>query len=280
MRWASSPSRSGAQSNSAHHSANVRSPSVTGVSFSVRHVVVHAHGALQDGVRALEVVVGQGQQLLADAAAVLEAKVADATDRVGGHGGMVSLAQMTVAGTRNFIHGLSTGISPVTVAVREDCASLEDPASSRHRPGRPEPRTHRLLLAHAMTLVRRGHIPSVPELAVKARVSRATAYRYFPSRSKLVSAVVAEGPAPVRRYEPKATDGLGRVRSSQPHVPALQALRAAHARRAAARPRARIVRARGPSRGGAVSARPSPFTSSTGRRRRSPRVDPEASAVS
>ena len=63
-----------------------------------------------------------------------------------------------------------------------------------------------------MTLVRRGRIPSVPELAVKARVSRATAYRYFPSRSKLVSAVVAEGLAPVRRYEPTATDGLGRVR--------------------------------------------------------------------
>ena len=79
-------------------------------------------------------------------------------------------------------------------------------------PAGPSARTHRLLLAHAMTLVRRGRIPSVPELAVKARVSRATAYRYFPSRSKLVSAVVAEGLAPVRRYEPKATDGLGRVR--------------------------------------------------------------------
>ena len=76
----------------------------------------------------------------------------------------------------------------------------------------PSARTHRVLLAHAMTLVRRGRIPSVPELAVKARVSRATAYRYFPSRSKLVSAVVAEGLAPVRRYEPNAADGLGRVR--------------------------------------------------------------------
>src|SRR4029077_14630220 len=63
-----------------------------------------------------------------------------------------------------------------------------------------------------MTLVRRGTIPSVPELAVKARVSRATAYRYFPSGSKLVSAVVAESLAPVRRFEPRATDGLGRVR--------------------------------------------------------------------
>ncbi len=63
-----------------------------------------------------------------------------------------------------------------------------------------------------MTLVRRGRIPSVPELAVKARVSRATAYRYFPGRSKLVSAVVAESLAPVRRFEPTATDGLVRVR--------------------------------------------------------------------
>jgi len=79
-------------------------------------------------------------------------------------------------------------------------------------PTGPQARTYRLLLGHAMTLVRRGRIPSVPELAVKARVSRATAYRYFPSRSKLVSAVVAESLAPVRRFEPTAADGLVRVR--------------------------------------------------------------------
>jgi AcrR family transcriptional regulator len=82
------------------------------------------------------------------------------------------------------------------------------PPFDRDRPAR----THRLLLAHAMALVRRGRIPSIAELAVQARVSRATAYRYFPSRSKLVSAVVAEGLAPVRRYRPRAVDGLGRVR--------------------------------------------------------------------
>ena len=79
-------------------------------------------------------------------------------------------------------------------------------------PTGPPARTYRLLLGHAMALVRRGRIPSVPELAVKARVSRATAYRYFPSRSKLVSAVVAESLAPVRRFEPTAADGLVRVR--------------------------------------------------------------------
>ena len=79
-------------------------------------------------------------------------------------------------------------------------------------PTGPRAHTYRLLLGHAMTLVRQGRIPSVPELAVKARVSRATAYRYFPSRSKLVSAVVAESLAPVRRFEPSAADGLVRVR--------------------------------------------------------------------
>ena len=42
-------------------------------------------------------------------------------------------------------------------------------------------------------MVRRGRIPSVGEVAQSAGVSRATAYRYFPSRSKLVSAVIAVG---------------------------------------------------------------------------------------
>ena len=89
---------------------------------------------------------------------------------------------------------------------------MKTPPPPETGPTGPQARTYRLLLGHAMTLVRRGRIPSVPELAVKARVSRATAYRYFPSRSKLVSAVVAESLAPVRRFEPTAADGLVRVR--------------------------------------------------------------------
>jgi AcrR family transcriptional regulator len=81
------------------------------------------------------------------------------------------------------------------------------------RPERgPRARTHRLLLAKAMALVQRGRIPSVPEVAAEARVSRATAYRYFGSRSALVTAVVGEALAPVRRFEPGPADGLQRVR--------------------------------------------------------------------
>jgi AcrR family transcriptional regulator len=72
-------------------------------------------------------------------------------------------------------------------------------------------RTFKRLLAEAVTLVRRGRIPSVAEVAQSAGVSRATAYRYFPSRSKLVSAVIAEALAPVQRAVPQAGDPKERL---------------------------------------------------------------------
>jgi len=76
----------------------------------------------------------------------------------------------------------------------------------------PRARTYRLLMSEAMGLVRRGRIPSVAEVALNAGVSRATAYRYFPSRSTLVTAVLEEALRPVRRYVPQAADGLARLR--------------------------------------------------------------------
>lgn len=73
-------------------------------------------------------------------------------------------------------------------------------------------RTFRLLMDEALALVRRGRIPSVAEVAQSAGVSRATAYRYFPTRSKLVGALVAEALAPVRQYVPReGEDGLERL---------------------------------------------------------------------
>ena len=71
----------------------------------------------------------------------------------------------------------------------------------------PRARTYRLLLSEAMAMIRRGTVPSVAEVAVRAGVSRATAYRYFESRSKLISAVIGEGLAPVRRTRTVAVDG-------------------------------------------------------------------------
>jgi len=72
-------------------------------------------------------------------------------------------------------------------------------------------RVFRRLLDEAVHLVRRGRIPSVAEVAQSAGVSRATAYRYFPSRSKLVSAVIAEALAPVRRAVPQQGDPKQRL---------------------------------------------------------------------
>ena len=72
-------------------------------------------------------------------------------------------------------------------------------------------RTYSLLLATAMEVIRDGHVPSIAEVAVRARVSRATAYRYFPSRSVLITAIVNTSLAPVRSWQSKKMDGHSRV---------------------------------------------------------------------
>lgn len=76
----------------------------------------------------------------------------------------------------------------------------------------PRARTYRLLLAEAMKLVKSGRVPSVAEVAVTSGVSRATAYRYFESRSKLISAVIGEGLAPVRTTQTAQVAGPQRLR--------------------------------------------------------------------
>jgi AcrR family transcriptional regulator len=73
--------------------------------------------------------------------------------------------------------------------------------------------TFKLLLETAMALIRAdGHIPSVAEVAVRSQVSRATAYRYFPSRSALITAVIDSSLGPVRMLSSDNPDGRARVR--------------------------------------------------------------------
>jgi AcrR family transcriptional regulator len=73
--------------------------------------------------------------------------------------------------------------------------------------------TFGLLLDTAMSLIRSaGHLPSVAEVAVHSRVSRATAYRYFPSRTALINAVMERSLGAVRRFESTQADGRERVR--------------------------------------------------------------------
>jgi AcrR family transcriptional regulator len=72
--------------------------------------------------------------------------------------------------------------------------------------------TWQLLLDTGMRLIREGgHIPSVAEVAVRSKVSRATAYRYFPSRSALVTAVIDSSLGPVRSFRSQLPDGRDRI---------------------------------------------------------------------
>ena len=72
--------------------------------------------------------------------------------------------------------------------------------------------TFRLLLDTAMTIIQKsGHIPSVAEVAVRSSVSRATAYRYFASRSALVTAVIDSSLGPVRTLASDNPSGRERV---------------------------------------------------------------------
>lgn len=73
--------------------------------------------------------------------------------------------------------------------------------------------TFKLLLDTAMQLIQAdGRIPSVAEVAVRSAVSRATAYRYFPSRSALTTAVIDASLGPVRTVASDSAGGRERVR--------------------------------------------------------------------
>ena len=72
--------------------------------------------------------------------------------------------------------------------------------------------TFKLLLDTAMELIQQvGHIPSVAEVAMKSNVSRATAYRYFPSRSALITTVIDASLGPVRQLAQDSKGGRERV---------------------------------------------------------------------
>ena len=76
----------------------------------------------------------------------------------------------------------------------------------------PRARMQRTLLASAMELMQRGTVPSVSAVAEAAGVSRATAYRYFPSRSALVTTVIDASLGPVRKLAQDSRGGRDRVR--------------------------------------------------------------------
>ncbi|MGO7208453.1 TetR/AcrR family transcriptional regulator, partial [Rhizobium ruizarguesonis] len=75
----------------------------------------------------------------------------------------------------------------------------------------PRARTRKLMLETATRLMQSGITPSVSEVAEAAEVSRATAYRYFPSQAALVHAVVDEALGPILGWSCDSPDARTRV---------------------------------------------------------------------
>lgn len=72
-------------------------------------------------------------------------------------------------------------------------------------------RTRRLLISTAMQLFDSGAFPSISEVAQSAQLSRATAYRYFPTQSALVTAIVSETLSPMNSWEPSQKEVCARI---------------------------------------------------------------------
>ncbi len=72
-----------------------------------------------------------------------------------------------------------------------------------------------------------GRTPSVSDVAEAAEVSRATAYRYFPSQAALVHAVVDAALGPILDWSNRSADAAVRVddlfRTSLPRIDAFEA---------------------------------------------------------
>jgi hypothetical protein len=126
---------------------------------------------------------------------------------------------------------IDTGENPRAAA----SAGRAHAAAAAARAWREGGSTFKLLLDTAMGIIRDGHIPRWPRWRCAHAVSRATAYRYFPSRSALITAVIEASLGPVRTLasgqQPTAASVCANCSA---HVPALHGVRAAAARRGAA----------------------------------------------
>lgn len=68
-----------------------------------------------------------------------------------------------------------------------------------------------MLLDTAMGLMQSGRIPSVSDVAEAANVSRATAYRYFPTQAAMIQDTVDEALGPILAWNSESDDPEARV---------------------------------------------------------------------
>ncbi|MEQ4692012.1 TetR/AcrR family transcriptional regulator [Providencia manganoxydans] len=73
-------------------------------------------------------------------------------------------------------------------------------------------RTYILLVNTALELFEKGGMPSVSELAIESGVSRATAYRYFPTQSDLIAATVNASLGPILTWRPQSEKTEERIK--------------------------------------------------------------------
>ncbi len=76
---------------------------------------------------------------------------------------------------------------------------------------RTRTKTRRILIEAAVKLFSEGLFPSITEIAQQAELSRATAYRYFPTHDALVCTIVAETLKPVKQWKSCQTDISARI---------------------------------------------------------------------
>ena len=87
---------------------------------------------------------------------------------------------------------------------------IEEDAAGEERG--PRARMRKMMLDAAMRLMQAGLIPSITDVAEAAQVSRATAYRYFPTQSALIQAAVGEALGPILKWDSNSLDAQQRVR--------------------------------------------------------------------
>lgn len=83
-------------------------------------------------------------------------------------------------------------------------------------------RTQKYLLETALDLLKQGFFPTVNDVAKEAEISRATAYRYFPTQSSLIEAIVDICLQPTIDWQPTSALPLERMREflhfAYPHL--------------------------------------------------------------
>lgn len=90
---------------------------------------------------------------------------------------------------------------------------MRAPAAPKKKAERgPRARMRRMMLDAAMGLMQEGQIPSVSDVAEAAQVSRATAYRYYPSQAALIQAAVDEALGPILGWRSDSADPEQRMR--------------------------------------------------------------------